>query len=117
MATTIGDTNITHPIITFKIKLDRHSSEKIGPNTNSRNVNLLHPDMHDGSPDRGYINSLEHAKQSISWLSGFLAAENLNLGDDLKFTAYGQKATYLKKTYADVAEPYLEVVTYTFASE
>ena len=117
MAITIGDTNITHPIITFKIKLDRHSSEKIGPNTNSRDVSLLHPDMHDNSPDRGRTNSLEHAKQSINWLPGFLASENINLGNDVEFTVYGQKASYLKKTYVDVAEPYLEIVSSTFASE
>ena len=116
MATTIGDSNITHPIITFKLVLDRTWTEQIGPNTNSRDVNLLHPDMHDNSPDRGYLNSLEHAKQRISWLPGFLAAENINVGDDFQFTAYGQKATHLKTTYADVANPKLEVVTYTFAS-
>jgi len=115
--TIIGDTNITHPIIVFRIKLDRNRNEKIGPNTNSRNVNMLHPDMHDNSPDRGYTNSLEHAKQSVTWLPGFLAAENISVGENFEFTAYGQKATYLKKTYADVSSPYLEVVNYTFASE
>ena len=114
---TIGDPNITHPIITFRLKLDRSMSEKIGPNTNSRDVTMLHPDMHDNSPDRGYTNSLEHAKQRITWLPGFLAAENINVADNFEFTAYGQKATYLKQKYADVANPYLEVVTYTFASE
>lgn len=114
---TIGDSNITHPIITFKLILDRSRTEQIGPNTNAREVTLLHPDMHDSSPDRGYLNSLEHAKQRISWLPGFLAAENINVGDDLQFTAYGQKASYLKKTYADVSNPKLAVVTYTFASE
>lgn len=117
MATTIGDTNITHPIITFKVKLDRRTNESIGTNTNSRSVNLLHPDMHDNDPDRGATNAAQHQAQFISWLPGLLGAENLELDDDFQFTAYGAKATYLKTNYADVADPYLEVVTYTFASE
>jgi len=112
---TIGSTDITHPIITFKVSLDRLRDEQIGPNTNAKSVNLLHPDLHD-EPDRGRVNSVNHDTQKISWLPGFLAAENIFENDDGTFTAHGQKATYLLNTYTTGANPLLEVTSNTFAS-
>lgn len=113
---TVGCDAITHPIITFSVNLERPTDELVGPKTNQKSVNLLHPDMHDSSPDRGRTNAAQHDVQRISWLPGFLAAENLTLEDDDTIVAYGQKATYLKKTYTTGTNPRLTVVTETYAS-
>lgn len=108
-ATTVGSENIKHPIYTFRFKLDRLKSENIGPNTNSRSVNVLHPDMHDNSPDRGTSHAANHQTQFVTFLPGLTAGENLRFNDNGTFTAYGSKAAYLKKNYVDIAEPILEI--------
>ena len=109
--------NPKHPIITFRVKLDRLRDEKVGPLTNQKSVNLLHPDMHDNSPDRGRTNSVNHDTQEVAWLPGFLRGENLYVNDDGTFVAYGEKAAYLKRTYVGGSLDYLEVVSVTSESE
>ena len=113
---TIGSSDIKHPIITFQVNLDRPRNEQIGPNTNSKDTNLLHPDLHDNSPDRGRINSVNHDTQKISWMPGFLAGENIFLNDNGSITAFGRKATYLKDTYTTGPDPLLTILSNTFAS-
>lgn len=114
---TIGDSAIKHPIITFKVKLDRRLKEQLGPNTNARVGDVLHPDRHDNSQDRAITNQAQHQAQFISWLSGKLAGENINQADEVTIVAYGMKAIHLKQQYVDVEFPLLEQVSYTFASE
>lgn len=106
---TVGDDAIKHPIYTFRVNLDRLKQESIGPNTNLRTGTVLHPDMHDNSPDRGNTNAAQHQSGNISWLPGFLRGENIIVHDNGTITAYGQRAVYLKQTYADVANPLLTI--------
>lgn len=105
----IGPTNIKHPIITFRVLMNRQSQETIGPMTNSKNVSVLHPDMHDNDTDRGRTNSANHETQFQPYIPGFLTGSNIVRNDNGTFTAYGQQAVYLKQQYADVANPLLEV--------
>ena len=109
----IGPTNLPHPVITFRVNLERARDEAIGPNTNSRDVNLLHPDLHDNDPERGRTNAAQHDLNKSTWLPGLLAAENIVQIDNNTFTAYGQKATYLKNTYTTGPNPLLEIVSGT----
>lgn len=108
-ATVVGSTDIKHPIITFKVLMQRRAQESIGPLTNLKTGDVLHPDMHDNDPDRGRSNSGNHESQYSPLLPGFLRGQNIVRNDDGTFTAYGQLATYLKKEYADIANPVLEV--------
>lgn len=105
----VGDSNIKHPIITFRVLMVRQTSESIGPMTNQRDVNLLHPDMHDNSPDRGNTNSANHQTQFSPLIPGILRGSNIVRNDNGTFTVYGQQAVYLKEQYADIANPLLEV--------
>lgn len=103
----VGDSAIKHPIYTFTVQLDRLKNEAVGPNTNQRSVNLLHPDMSNQSPDYGRTLLSNHdAVAKASWLPGFLR-QNVVINDNGTITAYGQNAVYLKKTYADIANPLL----------
>lgn len=105
---TVGDNGIKHPIYTFTVNLDRLKDEKFGPNTNQKSVNLLHPDMSNQSPDYGRtLLGRTEGVAKHSWLPGFLVGQNIDINDDGTITAYGQQAVYLKKTYADVANPLL----------
>jgi hypothetical protein len=108
-ATSIGPTNIKHPIITFRVIMNRRLNEDIGPLTNSKSTNVLHPDMHDNDPDRGRTNSANHETQFQPFIPGKLNGSNIVRNDDGTFTAYGQEAVYLKTQYADIANPVLEV--------
>jgi hypothetical protein len=105
-----GATAIKHPIYKFKVNLNRLRNEAVGPVTNQRSVNLLHPDMHDNSPDRGRTNAAEHQKQYHAWLPSLFPGKNIDIKDDGTIVAYGAEAVYLKKTYADVANPLLTLV-------
>ena len=109
--------NPKHPIITFTVKLDRFLNEKIGPNTNQRSTNVLHPDMHDNDEDRGRTNSAQHDALKSTFLPGLLAGENVIQNDDGTITAYGMKAKYLLDTYATGDEALLTVVSNTSESE
>jgi len=106
-----------HPIITFSVNLGRFANESIGPKTNARDTNLLHPDMHDNDADRGRTNSNNHETQFSSWIPGLTAGENRVLADNGTLTVNGERATYLKKTYTTGDQPYLTVTNETFDSE
>jgi hypothetical protein len=105
----VGGTNIKHPIITFKVLMNRKAEESIGPLTNLKTGAVLHPDMHDNDPDRGRTNSENHENQFSPMLPGYLRGQNIVRNDDGTITAYGQTALYLKTEYADIANPLLEV--------
>ena len=108
-ATVVGSSDIKHPIIKFTVIMQRQRNETIGPITNSKGVNLLHPDMHQNSPDRGVLNAANHQTQFQPFIPGYLRGDNLVRNDDGSFVAYGQLATYLKTQYADIANPLLNV--------
>lgn len=108
---TIGCTDIKHPVITFRVLRQRQTEEGIGPITNQRTGTVLHPDMHDSSPDRGNTNKVQHQTQIWQWFPGLIPGNNLYVSSDGTFTAYGQQATYLKTQYADITNPLLEVVS------
>ena len=105
----VGPTNIKHPIITFRVLMNRQRQETIGPITNSRTGDVLHPDMYNSSPDRGRSSAAQHQHQFQPYIPGFLQGSNIVRNDDGTFTAYGQEAVYLKTEYADIANPLLEV--------
>lgn len=107
--TSTGSTNIKHPIITFRVLMNRRTQEAIGPITNQKNVSMLHPDMHDNSPDRGRTNAAQHEAQFQPYIPGFLTGSNVVRNDNGTFTVYGHQAVYLKQQYADIANPLLEV--------
>jgi len=109
---TIGGVGITHPIYVFKINLDRLRSELIGPNTNQRDVTQLHPDMYNSSPDRGLASSLIHQRNNIGWLATMFPGVNIDINDDGTITAYGEQANYLKRKFADVANPSLTLINF-----
>ena len=107
--TVVGDSNIKHPIYTFKVLMVRQLEETIGPMTNSKDVSVLHPDRHDNSPDRGNANAANHQTQYQPYIPGFLRGNNIVRNDDGTFTAYGAQGTYLKVNYADITNPLLEL--------
>jgi len=106
---TVGSSDIKHPIYTFKVLMKRVRDEKIGPITNSRDVNLLHPDMHVNSPDAGTASAAQHETYFRPLLPGKLTGQNIVRNDDGTITAYGELGTYLKKEYADIDDPLLEL--------
>lgn len=105
----VGATNITHPIITFRVVMTRRAEESIGPITNLRTGTVLHPDRYDSDVERGIENSAEHENQFQPFIPGFLRGSNIVRNDDGTFTAYGQAASYLKTQYADIDNPLLVV--------
>lgn len=105
----VGPTNIKHPIITFRVLMNRRSQETVGPVTNARTGTVLHPDAYNSSPDSGRTNAAQHQNQFQPYIPGFLNGSNIVRNDDNTFTAYGQQAVYLKRTYADIDDPLLEV--------
>lgn len=108
----IGDSAIKHPIYVFSISLNRPTSEAIGPITNQKSVNLLHPDMYTSSPSTGRTQMAQHQTGNSSWIPGFLRGPNVIINGNGTITAYGSHAVYLKKTFADVANPMLTLINY-----
>ena len=108
-ASSIGSTNIKHPIITFRVVMTRQAQETIGPVTNARTGNVLHPDAYQTSGDLGRTHAAQHENQFQPNIPGFLRGSNIVRNDDGTFTAYGQQASYLKTQYADIANPLLVI--------
>lgn len=63
----------------YSADLRLNTTEKIGPKTNSRDVAILHPDMHQDSPDRGREHMATRPAHRSTWLPGKLAGSNVNL--------------------------------------
>lgn len=106
-AKTVGSSAIKHPIYTFRVNLDLYKTESIGPNTNQREVTVLHPDSYVQSPDYGRTLKDPRNLHRISWIPGMLAAGNLDINDDGTITAYGQQGKYLLDTYTTGTNPLL----------
>lgn len=108
-AEVVGSADIKHPIYTFKVLMKRQREETIGPLTHAKTADVLHPDMHDNSPDRGNTNAANHETQFRPFIPGKLRGQNITRNDDGTITAYGQLAQYLKQEYADIEYPLLEL--------
>ncbi len=54
-----------------------NTTEKFGPKANSRDVGILHPDMHQNSFDRGKLHQSYRPAHCSTWLQ--LAGSNVNL--------------------------------------
>lgn len=63
----------------YSADLRLNTTEKIGPKTNSRDVGILHPDMHQDSADRGRLHQSYRPAHRSTWLPGKLAGSNMNL--------------------------------------
>ena len=89
-----------HPTITFEVKLDLNSTEAIGPNTNLVNPHMLHPSMHQDSPDLGRTQESNFKNTRSTWLSSLIPGGGIRqLKDGNQFTVSGQKAIYLRNQY------------------
>lgn len=118
--------NQTHPIITFQLAVQNRLSEKFGPNTNSQNVAILHPDRYGNT---GYLQDVPQQLRLLlqdyfrtTWLPGMTGGENIEKNmlmstDDITFTLTGSKALYVKNMYATGDDAVLTVVSETSAGE
>jgi hypothetical protein len=99
--------------LTFRVNLELLSAETIGVLTNSREVNMLHPDRHQTSPDNGRAEQAVRASTRDAYLPGLLVGENRLLKHGDEFTLYGEKAIYAKQMYVDgpADRKFLEVVS------
>jgi hypothetical protein len=104
-----GATNMKHPIITFRPVMTRQLQETNGPSTNSKTGTVLHPDQYQSSPDLGRTAAAQHQNQFHPYIPGFLRGSNFVENDNGTFTVCGKQAVYLKKQYADIANPLLVV--------
>lgn len=107
---TIGSNNILHPIYYFQVNLDLNSNELIGPSTNQRSVNVLHPDLHQSSPDLGRAQRVIRKLQNISWFSAEHASGNIEVSDDGTLIVYGRHGTYLNKYLTTGENPLLTLL-------
>jgi hypothetical protein len=97
------------PEITFQVNLELNTHEVIGPITNPRNVAVLHPDRHVNLDlqDEARDSIAQREDHRSTWLPGLTAAENIALKNDGQFTAYGQRAIYLRDSYTVGDNPVL----------
>jgi hypothetical protein len=100
------------PAITFRVNLKPFSNEAFGPAAGVTGV--LSPDRHVSDQDSA-IEALEtRAGQRLAHLPS-LSVGNHKLVHGEEFTAYGQKAVYLRQMYAVGYAPaeraYLEIVS------
>jgi hypothetical protein len=107
---TIGSSAIKHPIYLFQVNLDLNKNELVGPTTNQRSVNVLHPDQHQTSPDVGRAATVIRALQNHSWFATMFGAGNIEVRDDGTLLAYGSHGTYLKQNFSTGATPLLTVL-------
>jgi hypothetical protein len=91
------------PAITFRVNLDLHKNESVGPDPNPNASGILHPDRYVNlnQQDEAQASIAQRKDHRSTWLPGLLRAENIALKDSNEFTAYGQRAIYLRDTYAD----------------
>ena len=103
----VSATNLKHPIMTFRVVLNRQTQEANGPITNQKVGDVLTPAQYQSSPDLGRTQGAQTQQQFTPWIPGFLRGSNIIHNHNGTFTATGEQAVYLKKTYADIANPLL----------
>lgn len=84
--------------LSFTVNLDVTATEAIGPANTM--TSILSPDMYQESADIGIAAKANRKNYRSTWLPGLTAAENLALKDGGTLTAYGERAIYLRDTYA-----------------
>lgn len=92
-----------YPTITFQVNLGVPKTEALGPNTNQTDRDMLHADRHRTDQADALTYQANRASEKITWLSGLLGGNNLNLRDGDTFTLSGGKAEYVRKMF--VAAP------------
>lgn len=103
----VGETNINHPIYTFRVNLDINASEAVGPNTNQRSVTLLHPDVCQSDIATGRAQRTTRALQRMTWFPMLSQAGNVEINDDGTITVYGIEGKRLIDTYTTGTNPLL----------
>jgi len=89
------------PAITFRVNLALLATEQIGPNTNLVNPHVLHPDMHQDSPDNGRFEMANRKKTRSTWTPSYFPGGQIRtLKDGDEFVEYGVPAVYLRDNYA-----------------
>lgn len=104
---TVGSTNITHPIYTFRVNLDTPITEDIGPNTNLRSGTILHPDTYQTSGDLGRSQRTTRTLQKMTWFPMIAQSGNVEINDDGTITVYGIQGKRLIDAYTTGANPLL----------
>lgn len=103
--------------LTFRVNLELLSAEQIGVLDGNRSVNMLHPDRHQSDQDNALFTEGPNRKYTRStWVPGQLVGENRALKHGDTFTAYGEKAIYIRNMYASgyataADRTFLEVVS------
>jgi hypothetical protein len=88
-----------HPTIVFKIAAPIDF------------ISYLHPDRHQTNQDTAISNEATRNSLRSTWLPGFLRSENIVLNNDDTFTAYGEKALYLKNNFTEGANKCLDIIS------
>ena len=90
-----------NPVINATANVGISNQEDIGPKTNSKSVRMLHPDMHQTSPDRGRDELAAHAKLKSVWLPD-KKLNNIELKNNqaLRNPLEGENGQYVKERYA-----------------
>ncbi len=91
--------NPSHPVYTFRVNLE----------TLNRQGHLI-PDMYQSDPAQGKLEGDNQKFTRSTWIPGMLNGENRALKHGDEFTAYGNKAIYLKNTYTLGDDPLLTIV-------
>lgn len=86
--------------ITFRVNLELLRDEAVGSKLNQRDVGMLHPDQHQTSPDNGRAETSNRKNTRSTWIPGQLVGENRPLKHGDTFTAYGERAIYIRDQYA-----------------
>jgi hypothetical protein len=105
------------PSFTFTVDLSLFATEQIGPNTNSADVDVLHADQYQSSPDQGRTETSNRQNTRSTWLPNLLAGLNRQLKHGDSFIVTGEKALYIRDTYGKGFAPadraYLDVTVNT----
>lgn len=102
--------------LTFRVNLELLSAEQIGVLDGNRSVNMLHPDRHQSDQDNAVSEQANRKNTRSTWIPGQLVGENRALTHGDTFTAYGEKAVYIRDMYASgyataADRTFLEVVS------
>lgn len=97
-----------NPLVVAFANLELKTEEAVGPKTNSRNVKMLHPDMHQTSPDQGRVELTNRHHTVSTWLptknKNNIALQHFGSLSDTDANGYrvftGAEGLYVKNQYA-----------------
>jgi len=88
------------PTLTFRVKLELNIAETLGPKTNEASTHMLHPSMHQDSPDLGRLEKAVFKHKRSTWLNSLLSGGgNRQLAHGDEFVEHGSKAIYIRNLY------------------